>query len=199
MVRDSAFSAWMFSPTTGGRGAFTASLGYQEDSLRLTKPLTDRSRRHEQRRDSGPQPRRRGGDPGRARRGGAVLVLQRNKNTSRGLWSLMMGRLENGEERGRRRSGARSRKKPASRSPLSTPPAASTPSSIPGANSVEIMPIFVAPFATAARGDPRSRASGLSLARALPKRSRPSPIPASAWRCPTSSAISPTANRRRSG
>ena len=29
--------------------------------------------------------------------GARVLVLQRNKNTSRGLWSLVMGRLEKGE------------------------------------------------------------------------------------------------------
>jgi dATP pyrophosphohydrolase len=75
-----------------------------------------------------------------------VLVLQRNKNTSRGLWSLVMGRIEKGE------SGAVAIKREIAEETgiaVETLYASGCCDTFfnSGANSIEIMPIFVAPFA----------------------------------------------------
>ena len=77
-----------------------------------------------------------------------LLVLQRNKNTSRGLWSLVMGRIEKGE-----RAADAIRREIAEETGIAvkalyTSGCCDTFFNV-GANSVEIMPIFVAPFATA--------------------------------------------------
>ena len=75
-----------------------------------------------------------------------VLVLQRNKNTSRGLWSLVMGRLEKGEnaiEAIRREIREETGITPG---PLYTTGCVDTFFNS-GANSIEMMPIFCAPFA----------------------------------------------------
>src|SRR5262245_14696126 len=75
-----------------------------------------------------------------------LLVLQRNKNTSRGLWSLIMGRVEKGE------SAA-----DAIRREIQEEAGIAVEALYPsgccdtffnaGANSIEIMPIFVVPLA----------------------------------------------------
>ena len=77
-----------------------------------------------------------------------VLVLQRNKNTSRGLWSLVMGRIEKGE------SAADAIRREIAEETGIAAPALYTSGCCDtffnsGANSIEIMPIFVAPFAEA--------------------------------------------------
>jgi dihydroneopterin triphosphate diphosphatase len=77
-----------------------------------------------------------------------VLVLQRNKNTSRGLWSLVMGRLEKGE------SAADAIRREIREETGIRPDALYTTGCVDtffnaGANSIEMMPIFCAPFAEA--------------------------------------------------
>lgn len=77
-----------------------------------------------------------------------ILVLQRNKNTSRGLWSLVMGRIEKGE------SGADAiRREIAEETGIATLTLYTSGCCDTfynsGANSIELMPIFVAPFADA--------------------------------------------------
>jgi dihydroneopterin triphosphate diphosphatase len=74
-----------------------------------------------------------------------VLVLQRNKNTSRGLWSLVMGRIEKGE------NGAEAIKREIAEETGIAVDALYTSGCCDtffnsGANTIEIMPIFVAPF-----------------------------------------------------
>ena len=76
-----------------------------------------------------------------------VLVLQRNKNTSRGLWSLVMGRLEKGE------TGAEAIRREIAEETGIAVDALYTSGCCdtffnPGANAIEFMPIFVAPFAS---------------------------------------------------
>ena len=76
-----------------------------------------------------------------------VLVLQRAKNTSRGLWSLVMGRIEKGES-----AAAAIRREIAEETGIAAL-ALYTTGCVDtffnsGANSIEMMPIFVAPFAT---------------------------------------------------
>jgi dATP pyrophosphohydrolase len=75
-----------------------------------------------------------------------VLVLQRNKNTSRGLWSLVMGRLEKGE------SAAEAIRREIAEETGIAVEALYTTGCVDtffnaGANSIEMMPIFCAPFA----------------------------------------------------
>lgn len=75
-----------------------------------------------------------------------VLVLQRNKNTSRGLWSLIMGRLEKGE------SAAEAIRREIAEETGIAVEALYTTGCVDtyfnaGANSIEMMPIFAAPFA----------------------------------------------------
>ncbi len=75
-----------------------------------------------------------------------VLVLQRNKNTSRGLWSLVMGRLEKGE------SAVAAVRREIEEETGIRPEALYTTGCVDsyfnsGANSIEMMPIFCAPFA----------------------------------------------------
>jgi dihydroneopterin triphosphate diphosphatase len=77
-----------------------------------------------------------------------VLVLQRNKNTSRGLWSLVMGRLEKGE------SAVDAIRRELIEETGIKPDALYTTGCVDtyfnaGANSIEMMPIFCAPFAEA--------------------------------------------------
>lgn len=77
-----------------------------------------------------------------------VLVLQRNKNTSRGLWSLIMGRLERGE------SAAEAIRREIAEETGIKAEALYTTGCVDtffnaGANSIEMMPIFCAPFAKA--------------------------------------------------
>lgn len=74
-----------------------------------------------------------------------ILVLQRNKNTSRGLWSLVMGRLEKGES-----AAEAIRREIAEETGLEVE-ALYTTGCVDtyfnaGANSIEVMPIFAAPF-----------------------------------------------------
>ena len=74
-----------------------------------------------------------------------VLVLQRNKNTSRGLWSLIMGRLEKGE-----RAADAVRREIAEETGIAVE-ALYTTGCVDayfnaGANSIEMVPIFAAPF-----------------------------------------------------
>jgi dATP pyrophosphohydrolase len=85
-----------------------------------------------------------------AGRGGAarVLVLQRNKNTSRGLWSLVMGRIEKGESAADAIRREIAEEAGIAVDALYTSGCCDTFFNA-GANSIEIMPIFVAPFATA--------------------------------------------------
>lgn len=76
-----------------------------------------------------------------------VLVLQRNKNTSRGLWSLVMGRLERGE------SAAEAIRREIKEETGIAVAALYTTGCVDayfnsGANAIEMMPIFAAPFAT---------------------------------------------------
>jgi dATP pyrophosphohydrolase len=77
-----------------------------------------------------------------------VLVLQRNKNTSRGLWSLVMGRLEKGE------SAVEAIRREIAEETGIAAPALYTTGCVDaffnsGANSIEMMPIFVALFDSA--------------------------------------------------
>ena len=77
-----------------------------------------------------------------------ILVLQRNKNTSRGLWSLVMGRLEK-DEKGGRGDPARDREETGiAVQALYTTGCVDTFFNS-GANSIEMMPIFVALFDSA--------------------------------------------------
>jgi len=74
-----------------------------------------------------------------------VLVLQRAKNTSRGLWSLVMGRIETGE------SAAEAVRREIAEETGITAPALYTTGCVDtffnsGANAIEMMPIFVARF-----------------------------------------------------
>jgi len=76
-----------------------------------------------------------------------ALVLQRNKNTSRGLWSLVMGRIEKGET-----AAVAIRREIAEETGIAidslyTSGCCDTFFNS-GANTVEIMPIFVALFDT---------------------------------------------------
>lgn len=76
-----------------------------------------------------------------------VLVLQRNKNTSRGLWSLVMGRLERGE------TAAQAIRREIAEETGIVADALYTTGCVDtyfnaGANSIELMPIFAAPFAS---------------------------------------------------
>jgi dihydroneopterin triphosphate diphosphatase len=77
-----------------------------------------------------------------------ILVLQRNKNTSRGLWSLVMGRLEKGES-----AADAIRREIAEETGIAVEALYTTGCCDTffnaGANSIEIMPIFAAPFAKA--------------------------------------------------
>ena len=75
-----------------------------------------------------------------------VLVLQRAKNTSHGLWSLVMGRIEKGES-----AAAAIRREIAEETGIAVE-ALYTTGCVDtyfnsGANSIEMMPIFAAPFA----------------------------------------------------
>lgn len=77
-----------------------------------------------------------------------VLVLQRAKNTSRGLWSLVMGRIEKGE-----RAAEAIRREIAEETGIAVE-ALYTTGCVDtffnsGANSIEMMPIFVALFDSA--------------------------------------------------
>ena len=77
-----------------------------------------------------------------------VLVLQRNKNTSRGLWSLVMGRLEKDEK-----AAEAIRREIAEETGIAVE-ALYTTGCVDtffnsGANSIEMMPIFVALFDSA--------------------------------------------------
>jgi dihydroneopterin triphosphate diphosphatase len=77
-----------------------------------------------------------------------VLVLQRNKNTSRGLWSLVMGRIEKGES-----AAGAIRREVAEETGIAVG-ALYTTGCVDtffnaGANAIEMMPIFAAPFAEA--------------------------------------------------
>jgi dATP pyrophosphohydrolase len=75
-----------------------------------------------------------------------VLVLQRNKNTSRGLWSLVMGRLEKGE-----RAVDAVRREIREETGIAAETLYTTgwvdTYFNAGANSIDMMPIFCAPFA----------------------------------------------------
>ena len=77
-----------------------------------------------------------------------VLVLQRNKTTSRGLWSLVMGRIEKGES-----AAEAVRREIAEETGLAVEALYSSGCCDTffnsGANAIEIMPIFVAVFAEA--------------------------------------------------
>jgi dihydroneopterin triphosphate diphosphatase len=75
-----------------------------------------------------------------------VLVLQRAKNTSRGLWSLIMGRLEAGESAAQAIRREIQEEAGIMVADLYTSGCTDTFFN-PGANAVEITPIFVAPFA----------------------------------------------------
>jgi len=77
-----------------------------------------------------------------------VLVLQRNKNTSRGLWSLVMGRIEKGESAADAIRREIAEETGIAVAALYTSGCCDTFFNS-GANSIEIMPIFVAPFAEA--------------------------------------------------
>jgi dATP pyrophosphohydrolase len=77
-----------------------------------------------------------------------VLVLQRNKNTSRGLWSLVMGRLEKGESAIDAIRREMIEETGIKAEALYTTGWVDTYFNA-GANSIEMMPIFCAPFAEA--------------------------------------------------
>jgi dihydroneopterin triphosphate diphosphatase len=77
-----------------------------------------------------------------------VLILQRAKNTSRGLWSLVMGRIEKGE------SAARAIRREIAEETGIAVEALYTTGCVDtffnsGANAIDMMPIFAAPFASA--------------------------------------------------
>lgn len=74
-----------------------------------------------------------------------VLVLQRNKNTSRGLWSLVMGRLEKGESAVEAVRREIAEETGVAVEALYTTGCVDTYFNF-GANSIEMMPIFVALF-----------------------------------------------------
>jgi dATP pyrophosphohydrolase len=74
-----------------------------------------------------------------------ILVLQRNKNTSRGLWSLVMGRIEKGETAADAIRREIAEETGIAVEALYTSGCCDTFFNS-GANSIEIMPIFVAPF-----------------------------------------------------
>ena len=75
-----------------------------------------------------------------------VLVLQRAKNTSRGLWSLVMGRLEKEES-----AAAAVRREIAEETGIAVETLYTTGCVDTffnsGANAIDMMPIFLAPFA----------------------------------------------------
>jgi dATP pyrophosphohydrolase len=75
-----------------------------------------------------------------------VLVLQRNKNTSRGLWSLIMGRLEKGESAAEAIRREVAEETGIAVEALYTTGCVDTYFSA-GANAIEMMPIFAVPFA----------------------------------------------------
>ena len=77
-----------------------------------------------------------------------VLVLQRNKNTSRGLWSLVMGRIEKGESAADAVRREIAEETGIAVEALYTSGCCDTFFNS-GANAIEIMPIFVATFAAA--------------------------------------------------
>jgi dATP pyrophosphohydrolase len=77
-----------------------------------------------------------------------VLVLQRNKNTSRGLWSLVMGRIEKAESAADAVRREIAEETGIAVEALYTSGCCDTFFNS-GANAIEIMPIFVATFATA--------------------------------------------------
>lgn len=77
-----------------------------------------------------------------------VLVLQRNKNTSRGLWSLVMGRLEKGESAVEAVRREIAEETGVAVEALYTTGCVDTYFNF-GANSIEMMPIFVALFDSA--------------------------------------------------
>ena len=76
-----------------------------------------------------------------------LLVLQRNKNTSRGLWSLIMGRIEKGETAADAIRREIQEEAGIAVEALYTSGCCDTFFNA-GANAIEIMPIFVAPFAS---------------------------------------------------
>lgn len=77
-----------------------------------------------------------------------ILVLQRNKNTSRGLWSLVMGRIEKAESAADAVRREIAEETGIAVEALYTSGCCDTFFNS-GANAIEIMPIFVATFATA--------------------------------------------------
>ncbi|HET6618411.1 MAG TPA: NUDIX domain-containing protein [Dongiaceae bacterium] len=77
-----------------------------------------------------------------------VLVLQRNKNTSRGLWSLVMGRIEKAESAADAVRREIAEETGIAVEALYTSGCCDTFFNS-GANAIEIMPIFVATFAAA--------------------------------------------------
>ena len=77
-----------------------------------------------------------------------ILVLQRNKNTSRGLWSLVMGRVEKGESAAYAVRREIAEETGIAVEALYTSGCCDTFFNS-GANAIEIMPIFVATFAAA--------------------------------------------------
>jgi dATP pyrophosphohydrolase len=77
-----------------------------------------------------------------------LLVLQRNKNTSRGLWSLVMGRLEKGESAVEAIRREIREETGIAVEALYTTGCVDTYFNA-GANAIELMPIFAAPFASA--------------------------------------------------
>ncbi|HEX6118012.1 MAG TPA: NUDIX domain-containing protein [Dongiaceae bacterium] len=77
-----------------------------------------------------------------------LLVLQRNKNTSRGLWSLVMGRIEQGESAADAVRREIAEETGIAVEALYTSGCCDTFFNS-GANAIEIMPIFVATFAAA--------------------------------------------------
>jgi dATP pyrophosphohydrolase len=77
-----------------------------------------------------------------------VLVLQRAKNTSRGLWSLVMGRIEKGESAAEAIRREIKEETGIAVETLYTTGCVDTFFNS-GANAIDMMPIFVAPFAKA--------------------------------------------------
>jgi dATP pyrophosphohydrolase len=77
-----------------------------------------------------------------------ILALQRSKNTSRGLWSLVMGRLEKGESAAEAIRREIKEETGVAVEALYTTGCVDTYFNA-GANAIELMPIFAAPFAEA--------------------------------------------------
>jgi dATP pyrophosphohydrolase len=75
-----------------------------------------------------------------------LLIMQRAKNSSRGLWSLVMGRLEPGET-GVQAIRREIREEAGIRTAALYSSGCCDTFYNPGANTIEIMPIFVAAFA----------------------------------------------------